>query len=366
MGVFVSAMTQRAAAAAQAAVRPLSQPVRLRHARRIGGPVPIASRRGRAGCRHRGGTAVRHRQGRALAVHHGRAAGRGGPGRHDRPRRARAAAHAQPFIRYDRSVLGGQLADRYLRDHRIVPHQRLEMDSLLGVAALVEQRDLGVALLPDWSSLWSITLRARARARCRAARPCAAWAWCGKHVAARRRWPETLLEDARARIRARRARRAPAQHAAFLASRRPGRTPPMGVLPLSFGLRRKSKSPPWSACVTAGQEQLAVAAFVTFARGRGSPFRRCGAPVRRRRPAGASSRRLDAQADAVAAAHQGQRAADGGLGRDVQHDGARGRAAHAAVRDAHHVLHACARQLARDGHVAGLRACRARPPGRCA
>ncbi len=60
----------------------------------------------------------------------------------------------QPFIRYDRSVLGGQLADRYLRDQRIVPHQRLEMDSLLGVAALVDQ-GLGVALLPDWSSLWS-------------------------------------------------------------------------------------------------------------------------------------------------------------------------------------------------------------------
>ncbi len=60
----------------------------------------------------------------------------------------------QPFIRYDRSVLGGQLADRYLRDQHIVPQQRLEIDSLLGVAALVDQ-GLGVALLPDWSSMWS-------------------------------------------------------------------------------------------------------------------------------------------------------------------------------------------------------------------
>ncbi len=60
----------------------------------------------------------------------------------------------QPFIRYDRSVLGGQLADRYLRDNHIVPKQRLEIDSLLGVAALVDQ-GLGVALLPDWSSMWS-------------------------------------------------------------------------------------------------------------------------------------------------------------------------------------------------------------------
>jgi len=59
----------------------------------------------------------------------------------------------QPFIRYDRSVLGGQLADRYLRDHDIHPHQRLEIDGLLAIAALVEQ-GLGVALLPDWPSLW--------------------------------------------------------------------------------------------------------------------------------------------------------------------------------------------------------------------
>ncbi len=69
-------------------------------------------------------------------------------------RDAHELLRTQPFIRYDRSVLGGQLADRYLRDHGIVPHQRLEMDSLLGVAALVDQ-GLGVALLPDWSSLWS-------------------------------------------------------------------------------------------------------------------------------------------------------------------------------------------------------------------
>ncbi|VFR17442.1 Probable LysR-family transcriptional regulator [plant metagenome] len=60
----------------------------------------------------------------------------------------------EPFIRYDRSVVGGQLADRYLRDHGIVPRQRMEIDSLLGVAALVDQ-GLGVALLPDWSSMWS-------------------------------------------------------------------------------------------------------------------------------------------------------------------------------------------------------------------
>ena len=60
----------------------------------------------------------------------------------------------EPFIRYARQSLGGQLADRYLRDHGIRPRQRLEMDSLMGIGALVD-RGLGVSLLPDWPSLWS-------------------------------------------------------------------------------------------------------------------------------------------------------------------------------------------------------------------
>lgn len=59
----------------------------------------------------------------------------------------------QPFIRYDRSVLGGQLADRYLRDHGIAVRQRLEIDSLMAIAAFVGQ-GLGVALLPDWAPMW--------------------------------------------------------------------------------------------------------------------------------------------------------------------------------------------------------------------
>jgi DNA-binding transcriptional LysR family regulator len=60
----------------------------------------------------------------------------------------------EPFIRYERSVLGGQLADRYLRQQGIWPEQRLEIDGLLAIAALVE-RKLGVSLLPDWSWLWT-------------------------------------------------------------------------------------------------------------------------------------------------------------------------------------------------------------------
>ena len=49
-----------------------------------------------------------------------------------------------------------------------------------------------------------------------------------------------------------------------------------------------------------------------------------------------------------------QRPAQRGFGRDVQHHGAVGRAAHAAVGDAQHVLDAGARELHRDGQGAGL------------
>ena len=68
-------------------------------------------------------------------------------------RGAHELLRTEPFIRYDRSVLGGQLADRYLRDHGIRPRQRLEIDGLMAVASLVGQ-GLGVALLPDWAPLW--------------------------------------------------------------------------------------------------------------------------------------------------------------------------------------------------------------------
>ncbi|WP_151448587.1 LysR family transcriptional regulator [Lacisediminimonas profundi] len=60
----------------------------------------------------------------------------------------------EPFIRYDRSVVGGQLADRYLRDQDIHPRQRLEIDGLLAIAALIDH-GLGVSLLPDWPAMWS-------------------------------------------------------------------------------------------------------------------------------------------------------------------------------------------------------------------
>ncbi|WP_246797593.1 LysR family transcriptional regulator [Burkholderia perseverans] len=57
---------------------------------------------------------------------------------------------AEPFIRYDRNVVGGQLADSYLRQHGIITNQRCELDGLAAIAALVDRR-LGVSLVPDWN-----------------------------------------------------------------------------------------------------------------------------------------------------------------------------------------------------------------------
>ncbi|QHJ00427.1 LysR family transcriptional regulator [Xylophilus rhododendri] len=101
-----------------------------------------------------------------------------------------------PFIRYDRSVLGGQLADRYLRDHGIRVRQRLEINSLMAVAALVGQ-GLGVALLPDWVPMWQggleivkIPLPERAPVR----RVGLVWATHGPRAAL----ADALLEEARA------------------------------------------------------------------------------------------------------------------------------------------------------------------------
>ncbi|CAJ0796731.1 LysR family transcriptional regulator [Ralstonia holmesii] len=66
---------------------------------------------------------------------------------------AHAVLRREPFIRYDQTLLGGQLAERYLREHAITPHERLELDNVMAIAALVD-KGLGVALLPDWEPLW--------------------------------------------------------------------------------------------------------------------------------------------------------------------------------------------------------------------
>jgi DNA-binding transcriptional LysR family regulator len=64
---------------------------------------------------------------------------------------------SEPFIKYDRRLWGGRLADRYLRERGIQPRVRLEIDGLMTIASFVS-RGLGISLLPDWSSMWGPNL----------------------------------------------------------------------------------------------------------------------------------------------------------------------------------------------------------------
>jgi DNA-binding transcriptional LysR family regulator len=64
----------------------------------------------------------------------------------------------QPFIRYDRSMWGGRMADAWLRERHIQPQERIEIDALNAIAAFVHQ-ELGVALVPDWTPPWPEGLR---------------------------------------------------------------------------------------------------------------------------------------------------------------------------------------------------------------
>jgi DNA-binding transcriptional LysR family regulator len=60
---------------------------------------------------------------------------------------------SEPFIRYERELGGGKQVDRYLRKAGIVPHERFELTSLAAIAMLVD-RGLGVALIPDAATPW--------------------------------------------------------------------------------------------------------------------------------------------------------------------------------------------------------------------
>lgn len=64
----------------------------------------------------------------------------------------------EPFIRYDRNQWGGQIVDRYLRRHALKVREWAELDALDAIAALVN-RNLGVALVPDWAPPWPEGLR---------------------------------------------------------------------------------------------------------------------------------------------------------------------------------------------------------------
>ena len=59
----------------------------------------------------------------------------------------------QPFLRFDRSMRGGHIAELYLRKHRIFPNERLEIDTLMTIACLVRD-GVGVSLIPDWAPDW--------------------------------------------------------------------------------------------------------------------------------------------------------------------------------------------------------------------
>jgi DNA-binding transcriptional LysR family regulator len=63
----------------------------------------------------------------------------------------RVTLETEPFLRYDRTTVGGRIADDYLRQQGIKTHQRCELDGLDALAALVS-RGLGVSLVPHWLS----------------------------------------------------------------------------------------------------------------------------------------------------------------------------------------------------------------------
>ena len=59
----------------------------------------------------------------------------------------------QPLIRYDRNGWGGHMVEEYLRKAGIAPIERFELNSLHAIAVMVD-RGLGVAIVPDWAKPW--------------------------------------------------------------------------------------------------------------------------------------------------------------------------------------------------------------------
>ncbi len=64
------------------------------------------------------------------------------------------------FIRYDRNQWGGQIVDKYIREHGLEVQEWLELDALDAIAALVD-RGLGVAIVPDWAPPWPANIKLR-------------------------------------------------------------------------------------------------------------------------------------------------------------------------------------------------------------
>jgi len=59
----------------------------------------------------------------------------------------------QPFIRQDHKSWAGRLIEGYLRQARIRPHERFELDGYELIAIMVD-RGLGVSLVHDWAPPW--------------------------------------------------------------------------------------------------------------------------------------------------------------------------------------------------------------------
>jgi DNA-binding transcriptional LysR family regulator len=68
-------------------------------------------------------------------------------------RRPRDILAKEPFIRLLRDLHGGRLIDAYLRKAGIRPHELFELDGMEAIAVMVD-RGLGVAILPDWAPPW--------------------------------------------------------------------------------------------------------------------------------------------------------------------------------------------------------------------
>jgi DNA-binding transcriptional LysR family regulator len=108
----------------------------------------------------------------------------------------------RPLVRYDRSLAGGKLGDRYLRAQGIAPQERMELNSVLAVAMMVDQ-GLGVGLVPDIGAALAQGRNVRALALPQAVAGEGVGAevrsvgllW--QHTSARARWARSLLECAR-------------------------------------------------------------------------------------------------------------------------------------------------------------------------
>lgn len=67
---------------------------------------------------------------------------------------------SEPFIRYDPESWGGQRVDAYLRDRKLEPEVRFDLDALETISLLVT-KGLGNSVVPLWSGLENTDVRLR-------------------------------------------------------------------------------------------------------------------------------------------------------------------------------------------------------------